>query len=200
LCRWTSITPGQVKVVGKLLHTMPWTNSSTYPHVRTATTHESGRMIISKSVIIVFCQRVHGQVKYERRPSASCFTPCPGQTRSPNQMLRTASTLGSGQMKGSKLKLHERTARTPGQVDYQRRPSARTRCSAGRPLRSSAVNWCFKHLNSFESLAKRCVGRFSHMVDVHPPDFFCRGSSLKTPPVIGASAEMGASAQGRELL
>ena len=92
LCRWTSITPGQVKVVGKLLHTMPWTNSSTYPHVCTATTHESGRMIISKSVIIVFCQRVHGQVKYERRPSASCFTPCPGQTRSPNQMLRTAST------------------------------------------------------------------------------------------------------------
>ena len=37
------------------------------------------------------------------------------------------------------------------------------------------------------------------MVDVHPPDFFCPGSSLKTPPVIGASAEMGASAQGREL-
>ena len=81
-----------------------------------------------------------GQVNCQRRPSASCFTPCPGQTRSPNQMLRTASTLGSGQMKGSKLKLHERTARTPGQVNYQRRPSARTRCSAGRPMRSSAVN------------------------------------------------------------
>ena len=37
------------------------------------------------------------------------------------------------------------------------------------------------------------------MVDVHPPDFFALGLSIKTPPVIGASAEMGASAQGREL-
>ena len=34
------------------------------------------------------------------------------------------------------------------------------------------------------------------MVDVHTPDFFALGLSLKTPPVIGASAEMGASAQG----
>ena len=49
--------------------------------------------------------RTPGQVNDQRRPSASCFTPCPGQTRSPNQMLRTASTLGSGQMKGSKQKL-----------------------------------------------------------------------------------------------
>ena len=26
------------------------------------------------------------------------------------------------------------------------------------------------------------VSRFSHMVDVHPPDFFALGLSLKTPP------------------
>ena len=173
MCRWTSTTPGQVKVVGKLLHTMPWTNSSTYPHLRTASTHESGRMIISKSVIIVFCQRVHGQVKYERRLSASCFTPCPGQTRSPNQMLRTASTLGSGQMKGSKLKLHERTARTPGQVNYQRRPSARTRCSAGRPLRSSAVKNCFKQTSSLISDSNLCVGGFLTWWTYIRPISFC---------------------------
>ena len=46
-----------------------------------------------------------------------------------------------------------------------------------------------------ESRPEPCVGRFSHMVDVHPPDF-CSGPSIKT--VIGASAEMGASAQEGE--
>ena len=94
-----------------------------------------------------------GQVNCQRRPLASCFTPSPGQTRSPNQMLRTASTLGSGQMKGSKLKLHERTARTPGQVNYQRRPSARTRCSAGRPMRVVRCQNCFNHTSSSQSAA-----------------------------------------------
>ena len=43
-----------------------------------------------------------------------------------------------------------------------------------------------------------CVGGFSHGGRTSARFLFVF-SSLKTPPVIGASAEMGASAQGREL-
>ena len=32
-----------------------------------------------------------------------------------------------------------------------------------------------------ESSREPCVSRFSHMVDVHPPDFFALGLSIKTP-------------------
>ena len=67
----------------------------------------------------------------------------------------------------------------------ERRPSARTRCSAGGPMRfvhlpGSGSEYCLV-LHPVESSPEPCVSRFSHMVDVHPPDFFALGLSLKTP-------------------
>ena len=122
------------------------------------TTHESGRMIISKSVIIVFCQRVHGQVKYERRPSASCFTPCPGQTRSPNQMLRTVSTQGERQDEREQNKItqadsHDTWASTcEGGRRREQGALLVARCASSTCLdQAQKIAVCFKHTRALES-------------------------------------------------
>ena len=103
-------------------------------------------------------------------------------------------------MKGSKIKLHRQTAMTPGQVHVK---GGRRREQGALLVARCASSTAWMRLRILldedhppESSAEPCVSRFSHMVDVHPPDFFDKALSIKTPPVIGASAEMGASAQG----
>jgi hypothetical protein len=119
------------EAVGKLLHTVPWTNSLTESNA-------------------AFCEH-------------------PGER--PDEREQTKITQVDSQYTWVST--------------WERRPSARTRCSAGGPMRfvhlpGSGSENCLV-LHPPESSPEPCVSRFSHIVDVHPPEFFALGLSLKTP-------------------
>ena len=78
-------------------------------------------------------------------------------------------------MKGSKIKLHRQTAMTPGQVHVKggrRREQGAllvARCASSTYLDEDQKIAGLDH--PLESSPEPCVSRFSHMVDVHTPDF-----------------------------
>jgi hypothetical protein len=93
---------------------------------------------------------------------------------------------GNARMKVSKIKLHRQTAMTPGQVHVK---GGRRREQGALLVARCASSTAWMRLRKLldedhppESSAEPCVSRFSHMVDVHPPDFFDKALSIKTPP------------------
>ena len=148
MCRWAGTNSWASELskeaVGKLLHTVPWTNSLTKSNAAHCE-HPGERPDERK------------QIKITRADSQDTW----------------ASELSKEAVGANKVLCWS--------------PDAFVRCQK-----------LFQTVNLFDQrFEPACKGDFSHGGRTSARFLFVF-SSLKTPPVIGASAEMGASAQGRE--
>ena len=73
-------------------------------------------------------------------------------------------------MQGSKIKLHRQTAMTPG---HEQGALLVARCASSTCRIEAQEMDGLDH--PVESFPEPCVSRVSHMVDVHPLDFFALG-------------------------